>query len=307
MGVEFTQRERSALFRLLADNSQDIILKTDRDGFIVHASPAFGQLGILLPNMLIGPHILDLVHPAWAEPIRAAHRSAIDGQRKGEWIEFQAITHDRREMWFEIQLRCLENNRGEIYGTLGIMRSTDDKRILEEQLFAAVMTDPLTSLTNRRAFIAMLRHLVDEQAEGSLAFFEIDHLKAINMKFGHSAGDEVLVVFADFLRGLIRSQDIVSRVGGSRLGVLLPDAAPDQAESICQRIMATLSELCLPVADNGLSITASAGVARIAGSLDDTIKRAEMALFFARTSGRNRLKMDESRRFPWARRRNRLC
>ncbi len=306
MGIEFTQRafsrqERSALFRLLADNPRDIILKLDRGGFIVHASAALEQLGILLPDMLIGPHLLDLVHPACASTAKAELAAAIDGRRGGQWIEFQALNGNGRERWFEIRMRSLADEQGEVYGTLCIMRSIDDRRAFEDQLFAAAMTDPLTSLTNRAAFIAMLQHLVDERSGGCLALFEIDHLKAINLKHGHSLGDRVLVVFADFLRGLVRPDDIVSRVGGARLGILFPSATADRAEAVCQRIIATLSQMHRPAAGNGLSITASAGVARIAGSLDNTMKRAEMALFFAKANGRNRLEMDDVRQFLGAR------
>lgn len=301
MGVEFTLRERSALFRLLADNSQDIILKTDRGGFIVHASPAIAQLGIVLPDMLIGPHIGDLVHPASADSIRTEHEAALAGRSTGQWIELQARSSRR---WFEMQMRWLADDTGEIYGTLGLMRSIEERRSLEERLFAAAMTDPLTSLTNRRAFTAMLQHLVDEAVGGCLALFEIDHLKAINLQYGHSTGDEVLVAFADLLRSLVRSHDIISRVGGSRLGVLFPHADAGEAETICQRIIGTLSQVSQPAAASEPSITASAGVARIAGTLDDTMKRAEMALFFARTNGRNRLAMDEVPQFLWAKGRN---
>ena len=94
------------------------------------------------------------------------------------------------------------------------------------------------------------------------------------------------MVFADFLRSLVRPEDIVSRVGGARLGVLFPNATADRAEAVCQRIILTLSQIHRPAAGNDLSITASAGVARIAGSLDNTLKRAEMALFFAKANGR---------------------
>lgn len=293
MGVNFTQQERSALYRLLADDTSDIILKTDREGFVVHASPAISRLGVALRGMLIGPHIVDLFHPDSAEAVRAEHAAAIGGRRRGQWIECRTLTGGRQECWFEMQLRPLSHNDGEIYGTIGIMRSLEERRALEEQLFAAAMTDPLTGLTNRRAFTAMLQHLVDQRVEGCLALFAIDHFKAINMKHGPSVGDDVLVAFADFLRTLVRANDIVSRVSDGKLGVLLVGASPDHAEAMCQRTLATLADLGRPQGASGFAVTASGGVARIAGSLDSTLKRAEMALFFARANGRGRLGTDK--------------
>lgn len=301
MKVKLTQRESSALYRLLADTTSDIILKTDRQGFIVHASPAIERLGISLPSMLIGPHIQDIVHPACAATIEGRHQDAIAGRQNGEWIEFPALTSDRSERWFEIQMRRLVDDRQQVYGALSIMRSIEERRSFEEQLFAAAMTDPLTRLTNRCAFMTMLRHVVEERVGGCMALFALDHLKAINMKYGQLAGDEALVAFSEVVRGHLRSQDIISRFGGESLGVLLPAASPDQAEAICARVVGVLSQSRQIAGGGSLSLTASAGVARIDGSADDTLKRAEMALFFAKTNGRNRLEMDGKlqRRWPW--------
>ena len=300
MGINFTLQESSALYRLLADATSDIILKTDCEGFIVHASPGIERLGVVLPNLLIGPHLLDLVHPSRADAVRAAHEAAIEGAGD-DWVEFPAVTKEGREQWFEIQLRRLVNGRGEVYGALGIMRSIEERRAFEERLFAAAMTDPLTGVTNRQAFVAMLRHLVDERAGGCLALFDIDHFKAINLKHGHSAGDEVLVAFAEFLRAMIGPQDIISRVGGESLGVLLPLVTLGEAEAICRPVIGTLAEMSRAGGvGGGFPVTASAGLAPIAGSVDSTIKRAEMALFFAKSNGRNRLELDSGNESSWS-------
>jgi diguanylate cyclase (GGDEF)-like protein/PAS domain S-box-containing protein len=301
MKVKFTPKDTSVLYRLLAEGTTDIILKTDRKGYILHASPGIRRLGLQLTEELIGHHIVDLVHPSAAAAVKAEHETAIAGGQGGRWIEVPALTTAGEERWFEIQIRGLADDDDQISGAISVMRSIEERRALEEQLFAAAMTDPLTGLTNRKAFIEMLRHLVDHRVGGCLALFDIDHFKTINMQYGQSIGDEVLVVFSDLLRAMMRSDDIISRVGGESIGVLLPKARPDEAEAICARVIAALSEIRQTAGSKGLAITASAGVARIEGSLDDTVKRAELALFFAKAKGRNRLEMDEGLRFPWDR------
>jgi diguanylate cyclase (GGDEF)-like protein/PAS domain S-box-containing protein len=301
MALQFTPRESCVLNRLLAENTSDIILKTDRDGFIVQASPAIERLGFPLAHMLIGPHVLDLVRPDSVPAVEAQLDAALNGQPDGNWIEFPALTRDRREHWFAMQLRGLADDRGGFYGALGVMRSIQERRAFEERLFAATMTDPLTGLTNRQAFIAMLRHLVDERIGGCLALFDIDYLTAINMKYGQCVGDEVLVAFSDFLRTMIRATDIVSRVDGEKLGILMPEAAPRQAEAICQRVISTLTELRRSAGADGFAFTASAGIARITGSLDGTLRQADMALFFAKANGRNRLAVNDGKRSLWSR------
>lgn len=280
------------LYRLLAENTSDIILKTDREGFILHASPGIERLGFSPPQMLIGPHILDLVGPGFREAVRLEHEAVIEGRGSGTWIEFPACTSDGGERWSEIHMRCLAEGNAPPYGALSIIRSIEERRTYEEKLFAAAMTDPLTGLTNRRAFISMLQHLVDEQVDGCLALFDIDHFKAINMHYGHTTGDEVLVVFAELVRTLMRRDDIISRIGSESLGVLLPRASLERARPICQRIIDALADVHPAAGAEGLSITASAGLARIEGSVDDIIKRGELALFFAKAKGGNRLEVD---------------
>lgn len=219
-------------------------------------------------------------------------------RQPGKWVEFPALTKDEGERWFEMQVRCLTDEQDTIYGALCVMRSIDERRRYQSELFAAAMTDPLTGLTNRKAFIDMLGHLVDGKVSGCLALFSIDHFRTINMQYGQAVGDQVLVVFAELLRTLVRADDIVSRVGGESLAVLLPNTSPDEAEAVCRRIVVALAEIREAGGATCLSITASAGVSRIEKSLDDTIKRAELALFFAKTKGRNRLEVDGAGRFP---------
>jgi len=300
MEMKFTLQESFALYGLLADNTTDIILKTDREGFILHASPAIERLGLVLPDMLIPPHILDLVHPSYASAVRAEHEAAVEGRQRGKWIEFPAIMADDREGWFAIQTRSLADAHGHIYGALSIMRSIQEKRALEDKLFAAALTDPLTGLTNRKAFVAMLRHLLDKQIGGCLAMFKIDHFKAMNIQHGQSFGDQVLIAFSDLLLTLLRQEDIVSRVGGESLGVLLPATTPEKAEGICRHILSTLSEVSKAAGGEGFHLTASAGLAPIGKSLDDTIKRAELALFLAKARGISQLERDTGPAHPRA-------
>ena len=295
MGIEFTQQETSVLYGLIAESTTDIILKTDRDGFIRHATQGTERLGLLPPDMLIWPHILDLVDPSSASAMRAAHEAAIHGREIGDRIELNAVMLDGGERSFAVQVRSLADDRGRIYGALTVMRCIEEMRDLEKRLFEAEMTDSLTGLTNRRAFTAMLQHLVDDEAGGCMAVFDIDNFRAVNMRYGQSVGDRLLIAFADFLRELTRTQDILSRVGGESFGILFPEADLTEAEELCRAIVETLAELGHVNAPRGLSLTTSAGLARIGHSLDHTIKSAELAVFFAKARGRNCLALANDR------------
>ena len=288
--MDFTLRERSALCGVLAESTDDIIFKTDRQGFILSASTGIERIGFSLPAMLIGPHLCELAQEPYGEALDAAFEAAICGGRSPGWIEFPARGRKGAEpSWFELQLHGLSDADRQRYGTLGIMRNIDARKTLEERLFAAEHTDPLTGLTNRRAFVTMLDYLVGSGARGCLALFDIDHFMAINMRCGQAAGDEVLVVFADLLRTLLRQEDIVSRVDGERFAVLLPQVNAAEAAELCEPIIATLADLRRSTGLSELAISASAGLCTIGETLDATIKRAELALFTAKARGRCRL------------------
>ncbi len=290
MGVDFTLQERSALYGLLAENSDDIIFKSDARGFILTASPAIEQLGYRLPAMLFGPHVRDLVLPQFAAAIEAEHRAAMSGRGSARWHEFPAAT-DQQEHWFEIQMRALHDHAGRLYGVLCIMRCISARKSLEERLFAAEMTDPLTRVTNRVAFVSMLEYMVCGRSEGSLALFDLDHFMTLNMRYGQSAGDEMLCAFADLLRDLVRREDIISRVGSERFGVLMPGLSPDEAREVCEPVIETLAVLGQSRIGERFGVTTSAGIAPIAGSLDRTMKQAELALFAAKAKGRSRVEI----------------
>ena len=294
MGVRVTTCEGAALYALLAEDEDDIVLKTDSQGFIVHATRAIEQLGISLPHLLFGPHLADLVHPGFTAEMRGLVAAALRGRNDRSWIEFPARRCDGELHWYQLQLRPLVDRKGRGYGALGILRCVNELRRLEDELFEAALTDELTGLTNRKAFTAMLDHLAGEGAPGSVALFDIDNFKAVNLRYGQAAGDEVLVAFADLLRSFLSSNEIISRIGGETFAVLLPQADAGEAEELCRRVIEVLAEIDRSGGPGAFAFTASMGVARIERSLDETMKRAELALFMAKAKGRARVESHET-------------
>lgn len=275
--------EASALYRLVAESPTDLVLKTDRHGRIVHATPGTAGLGLAFAGDPVGRHLLELLHPSYSEIVLAEHRAAVEGHDGSGWLEVLAIAQDGSQRWLEMKLGALPAAEG----ALGIFRSIDDRRVLEDRLFVAAMTDPLTRLTNREAFVRMLAHLVESGAKGHVALFDLDHFRTINLKHGHSDGDRVLVAFGKLLRSLLRADDIVSRVGGGTFGVLLPEVDAATAHTACARVVAAMTDLNRGVRD--MRLTASAGVTRFGRSADETLRDAELALLSAKARGRNRV------------------
>ncbi|MFM5954965.1 MAG: GGDEF domain-containing protein [Novosphingobium sp.] len=292
MSVEFTLQERAALFGLVADGTSDIVIKCDRRGFVLTASPSLDGLGVNLPGLLIGPHLRDLVRRNHAPALEALHRATLAGRGNRDWHEFPGSSRDCALPWFAVRMRPLCDRDGGVYGTLSVLRSVTDRKSLEERLFTAELTDPLTRLTNRPAFKAMLEHLVASGARGCLALFDIDLFMTLNLRHGQAAGDDLLCAFAGLLRDLTRREDIISRIGGERFAVLMPQLSPDAAAEHCRPVVETLAGLGHVQMADSPPVTASVGVTPIAHSLDRTIKRAEISLFTAKAKGRSRVEVD---------------
>lgn len=293
MVEDFTLHEGAALYGLLAETDCDIVIKIDREGLVVHASAAIDRLGFDLP-MLIRPHLADLAEPAQAEKLRTFLAVVMLGGSATGWFEFAARTADGGQSWYTLQLRPLLGSDGVAYGAIGIMRSIEQRRALEEKLFAATLTDPLTGLANRRAFRIMLRHLARRKAGGSLAILDIAHVRRIGLRHGARAGDRVIAAFAGLLRDLLQREHIVARIGDERFGVLLPNDDPSAAEHVVRKVLEALAEATHAQGSDGqIDLRACVGIAPIGVGADATMQRADLALIRARARGRGSIECSE--------------
>ncbi|ACU75062.1 diguanylate cyclase [Catenulispora acidiphila DSM 44928] len=176
-----------------------------------------------------------------------------------------------------------------------ILRVREQADRLKQALAEQASTDPLTGLSNRRAFDEALEREAARQrrtrAPLSLLAVDVDHFKKINDTWGHAAGDDTLAALGDLLPRLVRADDTVSRVGGEEFGVLLPDCPAPQARARADALRAEVW-----AASRGWShpVTVSVGVATVpdsADALQDLVVAADMALYAAKESGRDRVRV----------------
>lgn len=153
-------------------------------------------------------------------------------------------------------------------------------------------TDQLTGLNNRHYFVkAFDRELRRYQRYGevfTLIMFDLDHFKLVNDKFGHDVGDEVLKMTAHLTRICFRDVDIIARWGGEEFIVLVVGAELDEGLKVAERLRGTIDIHEFDVVGNK---TISLGVSTISAgdSMEMVIKRADEALYEAKSSGRNRV------------------
>lgn len=132
----------------------------------------------------------------------------------------------------------------------------------------------------------------------AVAIADIDHFKVVNDTFGHLAGDLVLAGVARALSGFLRAGDLVGRFGGEEFAILLPGTSATEARQITERLCARIASITTPAGDRPgstpLQVTISIGVAAVESSrrdLDDLLAAADHALYEAKNSGRNCVRM----------------
>lgn len=177
-----------------------------------------------------------------------------------------------------------------------LMDEMEQRRGLEQELWALAHLDPLTGLPNRRAFrdAAMLKLAEAQTAHRPCAIvtIDIDHFKHVNDAFGHGAGDTVLRRVADIIKAPLRpNTDIGARMGGEEFTVLLPDTDAEAAHAFAEKLRKRVEQTVVIVGEHEIRPTISLGIAlnRKTTDLDDLIDRADRALYVAKRTGRNKV------------------
>ena len=189
---------------------------------------------------------------------------------------------------------------------LALEHEVAERRALEARLREMATIDGLTGILNRAAFLAAGQTML-EQTRGldqDLALFmiDIDHFKAINDRYGHAGGDHALKHLVATLLGGIRRDDLLGRLGGEEFAILLPATAPETAELVGKRLVDRVAANPTDYGDRPIRMTVSIGLAaalEIEQSIEQTIARADAALYRAKNNGRNRLVTDQQACAAW--------
>jgi diguanylate cyclase (GGDEF)-like protein len=163
------------------------------------------------------------------------------------------------------------------------------------------LRDPLTGLYNRWSIQALpdiCKHR-DTLPDATLVLLDIDHFKNINDTYGHAAGDEAIKHCADLIRRTFRDQKLIARIGGEEFIVLLPGKDVDNAYRLADKLRTEARPLYFQ--GQSVKLTASFGISR--GMVDPhsfghLLEKADMCLYRAKTTGRNRIEVEDGTTTP---------
>jgi diguanylate cyclase (GGDEF)-like protein/PAS domain S-box-containing protein len=185
---------------------------------------------------------------------------------------------------------------------VGAMQDITERKAAAGEIEQLAFYDPLTGLPNRRLLLDRLRQAMASSTRseryGALLFLDLDNFKTLNDTLGHDIGDLLLQQVAQRLATCVREGDTVARLGGDEFVVMLEDLsenmqeAATQTETVGEKILAVLNQ-SYQLASHRHHSTPSIGVTLFTdhqGTIDDLLKRADMAMYQAKASGRNALR-----------------
>ncbi|MGI8650750.1 MAG: diguanylate cyclase domain-containing protein [Rubrobacter sp.] len=280
-------REREERFRVLFQNSSDIILVSDAKRIVRYASPSAERLMGHRPEDLVGTALLNYIHPDDAEEVIWATNEV---RKKGGLTPHIELRWRRSDgTW------CMSEMVGSnlfheptVQGIVLSIRDVTEREVFEEHIAYQAFHDSLTGLPNRSLFMDRLDHSLkrskrSRQAVATL-FLDLDNFKIINNTLGHEAGDGLLVEVARRIRLCLREADTAARFGGDEFTILLEDTTGEQdAVRVARRIRSELKEPFI-LSGREVFVTASLGISLdIFGDEEpaDLLRHADIAVYSA--------------------------
>lgn len=297
--IEAALRQSEETYRLIADNSTDVIWTIDLDDRFTYLSPSIFQLLGYTPQEMLALKISDVLT---AYSYQKAKKLIMDDfnrvagspkkTRKDRYLEIEQVRKDGTTVWTEVHTRFIDDAQGNIAGVLGVTRDITTRRRSEQNLLYMAHHDGLTGLYNRKAFMELFENEVKYahryQSGLSLLFFDLDKFKQVNDTYGHDVGDYLIKTVAERLRVSVRETDLIARLGGDEFTILL--RSPDQVdpEIVARRIISTLAN---PFAFRNVTIdfvSASIGIATYpqdGTTTSELLKSSDTAMYAAKKSG----------------------
>jgi diguanylate cyclase (GGDEF)-like protein/PAS domain S-box-containing protein len=290
-------RESEEHHRHSIELNPQISWTADPQGNVLDVSSRwYDRTGMRVENAL-GSGWSQALHPEDL-PLSMSHWSRAVATGEDLDMDYRLRMADGTYRWFRSRAAARRAEDGTVVRWYGAVEDIHDRKLTEETLRWAAHHDDLTGLANRRLFRERLQQALDGTSDlppvTGLLVMDLDHLKQINDRFGHDAGDALLKEFAQRLRSVVGHADTIARLGGDEFAVLLPGIAGEgDVAGMADAILARMQE---PLKRDGkqLDCRTSIGGAISAGfgmSPEELQKQADLALYRSKTSGRGSFKM----------------
>ncbi|MFS0776756.1 EAL domain-containing protein [Neobacillus sp. 3P2-tot-E-2] len=282
--------EAEAKYRSLIENSL-VGVYIMQDGKLVYVNPRLCEMSGYKCEELVGLNVSEFIYPEDLPLVNENISKRFNNEIGTIKYEYRAIRKDMSVITFELYgSKIVYNGKEAIIGT--VIDITERKNT-EKMIKHMAYHDQLTDLPNRYLLREKLNEAIIASSQNNcrfaLIFLDLDRFKAINDTMGHEVGDKVLIEIAERLKACVNEKDIISRYGGDEFSILLPESGEQRAIEAAQQIITKLS-LPLTFQHHELLVTPSIGITIFpthGESLDTLIKNADLAMYHAKSLGRN--------------------
>jgi diguanylate cyclase (GGDEF)-like protein len=289
--------ESLSLQRATLESTADGILVVDRSGRMVSFNQRFKEIWRIPQEILDrgdDDGALAFVSSQLVEPESFVEK--VDQLYRRPEAESHDLLQFKDGRVMERYSRPQRGVDGEIHGRVWSFRDVTERERIQARLRHLADHDPLTGLLNRRRFEEELADRLAEATRygtgGAVLLLDIDNFKLINDSLGHHAGDAVIVSVAERLSEELRETDVLARLGGDELAVLLPHADQERARMVAEKLVEGVRGHRTAFKGDGLRVTTSIGVAVMSSSetqtAEELMMQADIAVYDAKAAGRDR-------------------
>ncbi|MFS0820353.1 putative bifunctional diguanylate cyclase/phosphodiesterase [Bacillus sp. 1P02SD] len=289
--------EQNEKYRLIAENTTDLISLIEVDGSFQYTSPSFEAILNYDLSTITHLNFFDLIHPDDQAMVNKEIRIFCKRKKTVRHIEIRIRDNKGEYIDIEASFSVIDKSsfsKNDLI--LIVMRDIRFRKIFEQKIYHLAFHDALTNLPNRRSFMNELnREILDRKklntpSKMSVLFIDLDNFKSINDQWGHDAGDQVLIEAARIIKDAIRPSDLVGRVGGDEFIVLLKDIKDE--EDLKKYVNQIITKFNSPITISGQEyiLTCSIGVATYPNdgtASRELIKNADDALYNVKNTGKN--------------------
>ncbi|WP_062107563.1 sensor domain-containing protein [Bacillus niameyensis] len=280
-------------YRLITENSSDLISVIDQEGNFQYVSPSHrGLLGVSLDNLKSGK-IYDWIDEKDRKRVEKEIDMLADKKRVSSQLEFQIRNSRGRLIDVETTINLIMEESSSKGNMVLVMRDITERKKSEQRIYHLAYHDSLTDLPNRRLFMNQLRKEItwnDQPTKIAVMFIDVDRFKYVNDSWGHDAGDYILTEVATRIKKALRSYDLIARLGGDEFTVMLTNIQSEKdALASAEKIQKALQEP-IEINNQPYTLTCSMGIALYpenGKTADELLTKSDTALYSVKKRGRN--------------------
>ena len=269
----------------------DAVITTDAAGCVEYLNAVAEKLTGWGSDEARGRRLIEVFR------VQPAEESASPvGVEESATLDNLLINRSYRKIPIDQSVAPILGRDAEVRGSVVVFRDVTEQRKTAHEMSYQATHDALTGLYNRRAFEERLgqfiTNAVSDRTQHALLYIDLDQFKIVNDACGHSAGDQLLRQLAAVLRRETRQSDLLARLGGDEMGVLLHSCPADEARQVAHQLLQTINDFRFVWKDRTFTISASIGMVPFGGGPESPaaiLSAADAACYAAKDMGRNRV------------------